>query len=130
MDDAHPGSVGEVLGATKTPNRNAVSSRSPGLRKLPWGRAGPETRFQPQRGCVIVASDRTHVRDPKNDVIEEYVDESDGSTQQRVIERAPKDVIADEGFSINRMCILLYQAVQELAAKVEALEAQVGVPKA
>ena len=56
--------------------------------------------------------------------------EEDGNEQERVLERAPKDVIADEGFSINRMCILLYQAVQELTAKVEDLERQVGAPKA
>jgi hypothetical protein len=75
---------------------------------------------------------RTHVRDPTKDVVEEFNDPVMGDTQQRVIERAPKDVIADEGFSINRMCILLYQAVQELTAKVETLEAQIaqGAPKA
>jgi hypothetical protein len=45
-----------------------------------------------------------------------------------IVERAPKDVVEDEGFSINRMCIFLYQAVQALTAKVEALEAAHAAP--
>lgn len=66
---------------------------------------------------------RSHYRDTSKDKIEEYEDEH-GNTQQRVTERAPKDQIADEGWSVNRMVLFLIQAVQELTAKVEALEAQ------
>jgi hypothetical protein len=71
---------------------------------------------------------RSHYRDTSKDKIEEYEDEH-GNTQQRVTERAPKDQIADEGWSVNRMVLFLIQAVQELTAKVEALEAA-EVPKA
>lgn len=66
---------------------------------------------------------RSHTRDPKKNKYETYIDDN-GDEQQRVIERGPKDIICDEGWSINRMVVLLYQAVQELTAKVEALEAK------
>lgn len=64
---------------------------------------------------------RTHIRDPAKNKTEEYEDEH-GNIQHRVIERAPKDVIANEGWSVNRMVILLYQAVQELTDRLEKLE--------
>jgi len=38
---------------------------------------------------------------------------------------APKEVILDNVWSVNRMVVLLWQAVQQLAAKVEKLEGKV-----
>jgi hypothetical protein len=66
---------------------------------------------------------RSHTRDPAKNKYETYTDEQ-GNEQQRVIERGPKDIVCDEGWSVNRMVLFLIQAVQELTQKVEDLEAK------
>ncbi len=49
--------------------------------------------------------------------------EIDKDGNKTVIEEGEK-VVAEKGLSINRMCILLYQALQEATARIEALEAR------
>jgi hypothetical protein len=53
-----------------------------------------------------------------NQVVE--IDEEGNKTVVDVGEK----VVAERGFSINRMCILLYQALQEATARIETLEAR------
>lgn len=54
-------------------------------------------------------------------------EDADGLPVERVItvmdEVGPKSIIAERGYSMNRMIVLLYQALQEATARIEALEA-------
>ena len=51
------------------------------------------------------------------------ITETDKDGKVSVLDEGEK-VVAEKGFSINRMCILLYQALQEATARIEALEAR------
>ena len=70
---------------------------------------------------------RSHSRNPSKHIwgkkMAINVETGKEEEQDYIIERAPKDVIEPEGWSINRMVVLLYQALQEATARIEALEA-------
>jgi len=56
---------------------------------------------------------RSHSRNPNK-----HIRDSEG----KIIKRAEKDVIEEKGWSINRMCIFLYQTCQKLLERIEDLE--------
>jgi hypothetical protein len=72
---------------------------------------------------------RTHTRDAerhvwgKRMVINDKTQEEE--EQDYIIERAPKDVIEDEGWSVNRMAVFLYQACQKLQEQNEQLDLRI-----
>ena len=66
-------------------------------------------------------------RDHEKDKTHEELITDDRTGKQKTItvidEVGPKTIISERGFSMNRMILLLYQALQEATTKIEALEA-------
>jgi len=68
---------------------------------------------------------RDHSKDKTHQ--EEIGEDEEGNPLYETVidELAPKDIISEKGYSVNRMVILLYQALQEANEKIEALEAKI-----
>ena len=70
---------------------------------------------------------RTVARDPAKQVIHRETRTNPSGEEEEydvVDKRAPKDVVLNNAWSVNRMVILLYQALQEATARIETLEAR------
>ena len=72
---------------------------------------------------------RTHTRDPKKHVWGKKMVMNEETKEEEekdyIVERAPKDVMEDTGWSVNRMAVFLYQTCQKLQEQNEQLEARI-----